>query len=112
MRSASDKNKDGKLTPDEFADQARADAMPFTDLNGDNAVSVDEWDYYKAAMDSENGMLAITLGGSGRHDREVGEVGVSPRRAAAAVADHVRGRALHGQRRRDRDHSETGRRGS
>jgi outer membrane protein assembly factor BamB len=41
------------------------DALPFTDLNGDKAVSVEEWDYYKAAMDSENGMLAIRLGGSG-----------------------------------------------
>ena len=39
--------------------------MPFTDLDGDKAISVEEWDYYKAAMDSENGMLAITLGGSG-----------------------------------------------
>jgi hypothetical protein len=39
--------------------------MPFTDLNGDKALSVEEWDYYKAAMDSENGMLAIRLGGSG-----------------------------------------------
>ena len=28
-------------------------------------MSADEWNYYKAAMDSENGMLAIRLGGSG-----------------------------------------------
>jgi outer membrane protein assembly factor BamB len=61
----SDKNKDRKLTKDELPTKHSADVMPFTDLDGDNAISVEEWDYYKAAMDSENGMLAIALGGSG-----------------------------------------------
>jgi outer membrane protein assembly factor BamB len=62
---ASDKNKDGKLTAEELPTKHALDAMPFTDLDGDHAISVQEWDYYKAAMDSENGMLAITLGGAG-----------------------------------------------
>jgi outer membrane protein assembly factor BamB len=63
--AASDKNKDGKLIADELPTQHALDAMPFTDLNGDKAISVEEWDYYKAVMDSENGILAITLGGAG-----------------------------------------------
>ena len=42
--------------------------MAFTDLDGDKAISVEEWDYYKAAMDSENGMLAITPRRRRRHD--------------------------------------------
>ena len=35
------------------------------DLDNDTQLSVQEWDYYKAAMESENGMLAIRLGGKG-----------------------------------------------
>ncbi len=35
------------------------------DLDSDGAITRDEWDYYRAAMASENGMLAIRLGGSG-----------------------------------------------
>ena len=62
---ASDKNKDGRLTTEELPTKHAADALPFTDLDGDKAVSIAEWDYYKAAMDSENGMLAIALGGEG-----------------------------------------------
>ena len=30
-----------------------------------SVVDREEWDYYQAAMESENGMLAITLGGAG-----------------------------------------------
>jgi len=60
-----DKNKDGKLGVPELPTKHAADILEFTDLDGDGSMSVDEWDYYKAAMDSENGMLAISLGGSG-----------------------------------------------
>ena len=62
---SSDKNRDGKLAIAELPTKHALDAMPFTDLDGDKGISVEEWDYYKAAMDSENGMLAVTLGGSG-----------------------------------------------
>ena len=62
---AHDKDKDGKLRVEELPTKHALDALPFTDLNGDKAISTEEWDYYKAAMDSENGMLAIRLGGSG-----------------------------------------------
>jgi outer membrane protein assembly factor BamB len=40
-------------------------ARSWIDLNSDGEVSADEWDYYRAAMASENGMLAIRLGGRG-----------------------------------------------
>jgi outer membrane protein assembly factor BamB len=62
---ANDANKDRKLTLDELPTKHARDAMPFTDLDSDSALTVEEWDYYKAAMESENGMLAIALGGSG-----------------------------------------------
>ena len=35
------------------------------DLDADGSLSQDEWEYYRAALDSENGMLAIRLGGQG-----------------------------------------------
>ena len=62
---AHDKDKDGKLAGEELPTKHALDVLPFVDLNGDKAIGVEEWDYYKAAMDSENGMLAIRLGGSG-----------------------------------------------
>jgi outer membrane protein assembly factor BamB len=40
-------------------------ARSWIDLDANAAVSRGEWDYYKAAMASENGMLAIKLGGRG-----------------------------------------------
>ena len=40
-------------------------ARSWIDLDADGNVSVDEWEYYRAAMASENGMLAIRMGGLG-----------------------------------------------
>jgi outer membrane protein assembly factor BamB len=40
-------------------------ARSWADLDANAAVSRGEWDYYRAAMASENGMLAIRLGGRG-----------------------------------------------
>jgi outer membrane protein assembly factor BamB len=60
-----DANKDGKLSPDELPTAHARESLPFFDLNGDKMIDRVEWDYYKAAMESENGMLAIKLGGSG-----------------------------------------------
>ena len=62
---ASDMNRERRLTMEELPTNHAADALAFIDLDGDKALSVEEWDYYKAAMDSENGLLAIALGGSG-----------------------------------------------
>jgi outer membrane protein assembly factor BamB len=60
-----DANKDGKLSPDELPTAHIKEALLYFDLNGDKAMDRTEWDYYKAAMESENGMLAIKLGGAG-----------------------------------------------
>lgn len=64
-----DADKDGKLTVEELTaannTHARRMGIAVADLNTDRALSREEWDYYKAAMDSENGILAIRLGGSG-----------------------------------------------
>lgn len=60
-----DANKDGKLTPEELPTKHARDFMSFMDLDGDKLMSRADWDYYKAAMESDNGMLAIRLGGSG-----------------------------------------------
>jgi len=63
--ATSDANKDGKLSLEEMPTTHARRSLPFTDLDGDKHLNRDEWDYYKAAQDSENGMLAIKLGGSG-----------------------------------------------
>ncbi|MFL6279116.1 MAG: PQQ-binding-like beta-propeller repeat protein [Vicinamibacterales bacterium] len=63
--AAQDSNHDGTLTAAELPTAHARESLPFFDLNGDKTIDRSEWDYYKAAMESENGMLAIKLGGSG-----------------------------------------------
>jgi outer membrane protein assembly factor BamB len=53
---------EGKVT---FANLPDGKARSWIDLDANGEVSVGEWDYYKAAMASDNGMLAIRLGGRG-----------------------------------------------
>jgi outer membrane protein assembly factor BamB len=60
-----DADRSGALSPDELPTAHARDSLPFFDLNGDGSIDRGEWDYYKAAMESENGMLAIKLGGAG-----------------------------------------------
>ena len=60
--SAYDTSKDGRL---QQAELPKEHGRSWIDLDSDSAVTGDEWDYYRAAMASENGMLAIRLGGSG-----------------------------------------------
>ena len=52
----------GKVT---FKTLPDGNARSWIDLDADGEVSASEWDYYRAAMASENGMLAIRLGGRG-----------------------------------------------
>jgi len=60
--AAYDANKDSRLL---HAELPKEHSRAWIDLDGDGAVTRDEWDYYRAAMASENGMLAIRLGGHG-----------------------------------------------
>ena len=52
----------GRLT---LAKLPNGSARSWIDLDNNGEVSRSEWDYYRAAMASENGMLAIRLGGRG-----------------------------------------------
>ena len=52
----------GKVT---FKTLPDGNARSWIDLDANGEVAEDEWDYYKAAMASDNGMLAIRLGGRG-----------------------------------------------
>jgi outer membrane protein assembly factor BamB len=60
-----DADKDGKLSRDEAPTKHAKTYFSFMDLDGDKLWSREDWDYYKAAMESENGILAIQMGGSG-----------------------------------------------
>lgn len=57
-----DADKDARLLHSELP---KEHGRAWIDLDRDGAVTRDEWDYYRAAMASENGMLAIRLGGRG-----------------------------------------------
>jgi outer membrane protein assembly factor BamB len=61
-----DANGDGRLQKTEVTDaRARGGWFGAIDLDGDGALSRDEWEYYRAALESENGLMAIKLGGAG-----------------------------------------------
>ena len=60
-----DTNGDGVIAKAEFPKFTQAFWFDVADLDINGSLNKDEWAYYRAALDSENGMLAIRLGGSG-----------------------------------------------
>jgi outer membrane protein assembly factor BamB len=60
-----DADKDGRLSRAEAPDARSRSWMGFMDLNGDGSYDREEWEYYRAALESENALLAIRLGGQG-----------------------------------------------
>jgi hypothetical protein len=60
-----DADGNGVISKAEFPKYTAAFWFDATDLDASGALDKDEWAYYRAALDSENGMLAIRLGGSG-----------------------------------------------
>jgi outer membrane protein assembly factor BamB len=62
---SADANGDKRLSKSEFPKYTAAFWFDAVDLDADGSLNPDEWEYYRAALDSENGMLAIRLGGKG-----------------------------------------------
>ena len=60
-----DADGNGVLSKAEFPKFTQAFWFDVADLDVNGSLTKDEWAYYRAALDSENGMLAIRLGGSG-----------------------------------------------
>ena len=60
-----DADRNGVLAKTEFPTFSRPFWFDVADLDTNGTLSKDEWEYYRAALDSENGMLAIRLGGTG-----------------------------------------------
>jgi outer membrane protein assembly factor BamB len=60
-----DADQNGTLSKAEFPKGPPPGWFNVADLDLDGAVSKPEWEYIRAALESENGMLAIRLGGSG-----------------------------------------------
>ena len=60
-----DANKDGVLQKAEFPKFTGGAWFGLADLDTNGTLSTEEWEYYRAALDSENGLLAIRLGGKG-----------------------------------------------
>jgi outer membrane protein assembly factor BamB len=57
-----DKNKDGKLSPDEFPDPAFREAVVKLDRNGDGGIDAQEWNGALQRV-AENSLLAVEPGG-------------------------------------------------
>jgi outer membrane protein assembly factor BamB len=67
-----DTNKDGKIDGSEITGTTPMDRMlspkggfPAFDLDRDGRLDAREWDVFRSMLASENGLLAITLGGQG-----------------------------------------------
>ena len=60
-----DADGNGVLSKTEFPKFTPAFWFDVADLDTNGSLTRDEWAYYRAALDSENGMLAIKLGGAG-----------------------------------------------
>lgn len=67
-----DKNKDGRVGSDEIGGDTPMDRMlspkygfPAFDLDRNGSLDSKEWDVFRSMLGSENGLLAIRLGGKG-----------------------------------------------
>ena len=60
-----DADGNGVLSKAEFPKFTQPFWFDVADLDLNGSLNRDEWAYYRAALDSENGMLAIRLGGAG-----------------------------------------------
>lgn len=60
-----DADKNGTLSKEEFPKGPPPGWFGVADLDTNGVIAKEEWEYIRAALDSENGMLAIELGGSG-----------------------------------------------
>jgi len=65
VKNGHDANGDGMISVEEFPDERTRGFFSFLDLNADGQLQEGDWNYYRAAMASINGMVAIRLGGSG-----------------------------------------------
>ena len=62
---AHDRDGDALISRAEFPHERMRGFMPYIDLDGDGVMNGEDWSYYRAAMASLNGMVAIRLGGAG-----------------------------------------------
>jgi outer membrane protein assembly factor BamB len=60
-----DANADGVMQKSEFPKYSGASWFGIADLDANSTLSKEEWEHYRAVLASENGLLAIRLGGKG-----------------------------------------------
>ena len=60
-----DKDKNRLLSKGEMTSRRDSIFFDFVDLDKDKSLTGAEWNYYRAAMETKNGMLAIRVGGRG-----------------------------------------------
>lgn len=65
VRPARDADGDGKISPGEWPHERTKPLIAAFDLDLDGSLDEREWNYYRAAMSSKNGMLGIRIGGRG-----------------------------------------------
>jgi hypothetical protein len=101
--AAYDKDKDHMITKAEISaaggttkmDKMLVAAFEAFDMNRDEKLNDKDWEVFRAMMASENGLLAIKMGGPGRSDRERDPLALHEAGAASSVDAALPERALH-----------------
>ena len=65
------------------------------DMNRDEKLDAKDWEVFRAMMASENGLLAIKMGGTGRSNCDRDSLALHEAGAASAVDAALPRRALH-----------------
>ena len=59
--AAHDGDRDGQLSAAEQPDELSKSWFPYNDLDGDGALAAAEWEYFRAALDTRNSIMAIRM---------------------------------------------------
>ena len=102
-----DKNGDQQIAKTEISGTEKMDKMlswrrfEAFDMDRDEKLNAKDWEVFRAMMASENGLLAIKMGGVGRSNRERDPLALYETGAASSFDAALQRRALHDQRQRD-----------
>ncbi len=81
-------------------DKMLSGAFEAFDMDRDEKLNAKDWEVFRAMMASENGLLAIKMGGAGRSNRDSDSLALSQTCAAGSFDAALQRRALHDQRQR------------
>ncbi len=98
-----DKNADKLIAKSEVSgsekmDKMLSEAFEAFDMDRDEKLNTKDWEVFRAMMASENGLLAIKLGGAGRSKFDSDPLALHETGASSSIHAAIQRRAVHDQR--------------